>query len=129
MTDSTDPATSGPRPPGAQIAALERDVALANRAFSVSLHDASEAGLQAAARITRAIRPVLIVAAVLGGGVILVQLVRRARPVRAAAPASRRPLWAKLARSAASAIATAAARRLAARWMRQAPSRQPRLDA
>ena len=77
MTDNTDPATSGQPPANLRVAALELDVALANRAFSASLYDASEAGLRAAARFRGAIRPVLIGAAVLGGAVLVLQLARR----------------------------------------------------
>jgi hypothetical protein len=116
MTDNTDPATSGQAPANPQIAALELDVARANRAFSASLRDVSEAGVQAAARVKGAVRPVLIGAAVLGGAFLMLQLVRRSRSARfarATPPASKRPLWAELARSAAGTLAMAGARRLA----------------
>lgn len=132
MTDSANPATSGQPPPNVQIATLESDVALANRAFSESLRDASEAGRQAVGRARGAIRPVLIGAAVLGGAVLLLQLVRGTRvrrSVRAVSPVSRRPFWPNLARSAASAVAMAGARRLALMLLerqRQGPER--RLD-
>ena len=70
MTARTNLGTSDQPSSDQQLAALERDVAVADRAFSESLHEASEAGLQVTARVRGAQRPVLVGALVLGGAIV-----------------------------------------------------------
>jgi hypothetical protein len=103
-----------------EVALMEQDVAHASRAFSASLNDASQAGVQTVTRAVARVRPVLICITLLGGAILTIKLLRRDRRSISLRlpkdPARGRPLWAELARSAAITLASVAARRLAARW-------------
>lgn len=108
-------------PEADEISAREQEVARADSEFSTSIQRASEAGKATVERALVALRPVLIGAAVLAGGALVVALIRgkKAR-ISVFAPHHEPSQWSALARAAALALASAAGRRLADRWLAQA---------
>lgn len=104
----------------AELAIAERDAARAGDAFSSSLRDASHAGVETIKRVASALRPVLSGAGFVAVAILAVRLLRgpgRSSGRQREPAAAKRPLWAVLARSAAVALASAAGRHVAERWI------------
>jgi hypothetical protein len=109
----------------AEIAAREQDVARADSEFSTSIQQASQAGKATLERAVTMLRPVLIGAAVLATGALVVSLIRSRKARVSVFSQYQEPSpWPALVRSAALALASAAGRRLADRWLAQAQKTQ-----
>ncbi len=93
----------------------ELDVAKAEAALSDRLHEATALGEATVKRAFSAAKPILIGAAVVGGVVWIVSMIRR--PRRSGAGSRERGVAAEVFRVAALSLASVAARRLAERYL------------
>ena len=102
------------------LEAAELEVKRAEAAFSAKLHDASEAGREAAQRVAEVAKPVLIGAAVLatlGLVVFAIRSVRKPSPWRVRLQPPRRSVFSEIMRAAAISLGSTAVRRAGERYL------------
>jgi hypothetical protein len=110
-----EPIRNGELKSKSELDRAQRDVARAEAALSERLHEATALGEATVKRAFSAAKPILIGAAVVGGVVWLVSMMRR--PRRGPMASRERGVGAEVFRAAALSLASVAARRVAERYL------------
>jgi hypothetical protein len=109
------PNSNGEPKSKSELDRAEREVAKAEAVLSERLHEATALGEATVKRAFSAAKPILIGAAVVGGVVWLVSMMRR--PRRSSMGSRERSVGAEIFRAAALSLASVAARRVAERYL------------